>query len=140
MTRTSGTSHSSSNSGASHSTTGSHDETGSSGATTSKTKNDNTDNTDPNTPSADQTKRTDGKTNGGKPGDKDANDKEGKGVDVSDGSTPPQAGTAARDVYDAKKRLVDEGNAAKMTAEQQLNATLAEIKQWAKDHEIDNDQ
>lgn len=138
MTRTSSASHSSS--GTSHSTPGSHDETGSGGTTTSKEKDHNTDNTDPNTPSADQTKRTDGKTNGGKPGDKDVSDKEGKGVDVSDGSTPPAAGTPARDVYDAKKRLVDDGNTARMTAEQQLNATLAEIKQWAKDHEIDNDR
>lgn len=92
---------------------------------------------DKNTPEADQSKRTDGKTNGGKKGDKDVNDGEGKGVDVSPGSTPPKAGTHERDVYDAKLRLVEEGKAAGMQAKQLLNSTLAEIKAWAKAHEDD---
>ena len=92
-----------------------------------------------NTPSGDQTHRTDGKTNGGNSGNKDANDSEGQGVDVSPGSTPPAAGTHDRDVYDAKLRLVEEGKAAGMQAEQLLNSTLAQIKDWAKQHESDGD-
>lgn len=80
-----------------------------------------------------------GTTTGSKKGDKPVSDKEGAGVDVGPGSTPPKAGTHERDVYDAKKQLVDDGKAAGMQAAQLLASTLAQIKEWAKSHDNDSD-
>ena len=69
--------------------------------------------------------------------DNDANGKkDGSGIDVD---APRPQGADLAYAYDEKKRLQQEGKMAEMTAKQALNASLAEIKQWAKDHEADID-
>lgn len=57
---------------------------------------------------------------------------DGSGIDIN--STRP-TDPALASVYDEKKQLAAQGKMDEMTAKQALTASLAEIRQWAKDAE-----
>lgn len=130
-----GTSHTTHSSGTEHHSTG---ESHNSGDTTTKQGgvHGDTSKTQKNADGSDVQRDSHGNIDNDKNAKKDSDGKyTGEGIDVN---APPPKDPNALQAYNDKKALVEQGKAAGMQADQLLQSTLAQIKQWAKDHESDD--